>query len=133
MRIAVVDDDETFLELIAWIFAERGWDTLGFDGRADTFAELAAAQPDLIVLDLHIKSGPCGWDILTLLEGDPRTFQIPVIVCSAAADEIRDRRDWLDQRGILTVEKPFDIDALLQMADAALGDPGSVRPRHHTA
>lgn len=133
MRIAVVDDDATFLELIAWVFAEREWDTLGFDGRGDTFAQLAATQPDLILLDVHIASGHCGWDILTLLEGDSRTFHIPVIVCSAASEELRDRRDWLAQRGVLTVEKPFDIDELLHIADNALSEPNPMRPRHQSA
>ncbi len=132
MRIAVVDDDATFLELVAWVFAERGWDTLGFDGRGDIFANLVAAKPDLIVLDLRIKRGACGWDILTLLDGDPRTFHVPVIVCSAATDEIRDRRDWLAQRGVHTLEKPFDIDVLLQLADGALSEPGH-RRRHQSA
>jgi DNA-binding response OmpR family regulator len=133
MRVAVVDDDTTFLDLLGWVFAERGWDTIGFFREQGTFAELARSQPDLIVLDLHMGPGRSGWDILTQLEGDPRTFHIPVIICSAAIDEMRDQREWLEQRGIPTIEKPFDIEDLLRLADTALTEPRHLRPRHQSA
>jgi DNA-binding response OmpR family regulator len=133
MRVAVVDDDPIFLDLLAWTFGERGWDTIGFSREQGTFAQLAAAQPDLIILDLHIGPGRSGWDILALLEGDPRTFQIPVIICSAASKEMRDRQEWLEQRGIYALPKPFEIDDLLRLADAALGGPKQVRPRPQSA
>lgn len=133
MRIAVVDDDATFLDLLAWVFAERDWDTVGLNQEQGTFAELATLQPDLIVLDLHMGGGRSGWDILAMLEGDPRTFNIPVIICSAATDEIRERQDWLLERGIPTITKPFEIDDLLQLAGDALSRPRHMRPRHQTA
>lgn len=133
MRIAVIDDDAIFVDLLAHIFGERGWDTISFHQHQDTFAELSAQQPDLIVLDLHLRSGHDGWDILTLLEGDPRTFNTPVIICSAATEELRDRQDWLTERGIPIIPKPFELDDLLRLADNALGEPRQGRQRHQSA
>jgi DNA-binding response OmpR family regulator len=133
MRIAVVDDDATFVDLLAYIFGERGWDTISLHQHQDAFIELSAQQPDLIVLDLHMGSGHSGWDILTLLEGDPRTFHIPVIICSAATEEIRDRQDWLRERGIPTIPKPFELEDLLRLAEDALSEPRQGRPRHQSA
>jgi CheY-like chemotaxis protein len=133
MRIAVVDDDATFVDLLAHIFGERGWDTISIRRHQNAFAELTAQQPDLVVLDLHMGSGYSGWNILTLLEGDPRTFHIPVIICSAATEEIRDRKDWLAERGIPTIPKPFELDDLLRLADDALSEPRQGRQRHQSA
>lgn len=133
IQVAVVDDDAVFVELLALVFGEQGWDTLGFRGDETTFVELARCQPDLIILDLHLGTSSSGWNLLALIEGDPRTFHIPVIICSAATVELRGRQQWLEQRGIATLDKPFDIDDLLTRAGAALVGNGQVRQRHQSA
>jgi DNA-binding response OmpR family regulator len=67
-----------------------------------------------------MESPEAGWSILELLKLDPATNSIPVIVCSAAIDDLRSREPWLAHHGIVTLPKPFDIDDLYKRVEAAL-------------
>ena len=129
MRIAVVDDDATFLDLLTWVFHDRGWEVLTFDHEEGTFAALSREIPDVIILDIRLGTGHSGWNILTLLEGDPRTFHIPVVVCSAALDEIRVREQWLKQRGVAVLNKPFDLELLYGLVEPHAASAKPIRAR----
>jgi DNA-binding response OmpR family regulator len=111
MRIAVVDDDPAFLDLLAWLFADRGWDTIGFSADRKTLPRLIRARPDIAIVAAGLGPEQSGWHLLQMLETDPRGFQIPVIMC-ASKGELMDREDWLSQRGIAVVRKPLSIDQL---------------------
>jgi CheY-like chemotaxis protein len=55
-----------------------------------------------------------GWAVLQLLQEDPQTVHIPVILCSAAEPALR--QNACRVKGLATVEviaKPFDVDHLL--------------------
>jgi len=51
---------------------------------------------------------------------DAVTRSIPVIVWSAATNQLRDKESWLAEHGIPTLPKPFDIDALYESIEVAL-------------
>jgi CheY-like chemotaxis protein len=82
---------------------------------------LREAQPDAVLLDIRMHADCGGWEILTLVLGDPRTAHIPIIVCSAAADELSAKRVWLESGGITVLPKPFDIDDLYERLEMAIG------------
>jgi CheY-like chemotaxis protein len=90
--------------------------------RADDLPQLLRQeQPDLILLDLRLGGRVRGWELLSEFDLDPILHHVPVIICSAARNELRDRTTWLAERGIESLEKPFDIDDLYRAVDAALG------------
>jgi DNA-binding response OmpR family regulator len=69
-----------------------------------------------------------GWLLLDLLRSDARTRTIPVLVCSAACDDLRSREAWLSDRHIDALHKPFDIDDLYASVRRALSQPLQVHP-----
>jgi CheY-like chemotaxis protein len=120
-RIIVINDDTDFLNLMSELLSE----TENYDvqicregGRAYQFVK--EQQPDLVILDIRIEGQEAGWTILECLTLDPKTHQIPVIVCSAAIRELQAHQDMLDQYGIDVLSKPFDLDALLEKVAVAL-------------
>ncbi len=119
-RIAVVNDDTVFLEMMAAVLAERGWDTRVYRERGNAFAELQQDPPALIILDIRMESPETGWTLLELFTLDQRLCTIPVIVCSAALLDLQAHEQWLNQNGIAVLPKPFNIRQLYQEVEAAL-------------
>lgn len=125
--IAVVNDDTTFLSLMAELISDRGWEPIICREAGMAFEALKSAKPDVIVLDIRMGHPEAGWTILELLTLDPEMRGTPVIVCSAAVVDLRSREDWLNTRGIDVLPKPFDIDDLYKRIDQALKQRGNAK------
>lgn len=70
-------------------------------------------MPDVIVLDLWLEDADAGGMVLGLLELDPMTRHIPVIICSAHLTARRELAVYLQDKGYRIMEKPFQPDLLL--------------------
>lgn len=119
-RIAVVNDDTVFLEMMATVLQEGGWETDIYREGHRAFERLKANPPDLIILDIRMEAPEMGWTILELLTLDPAMLPIPVIVCSAAIMDLRDHEEVLKLYGVAVLPKPFDIDTLYRCVAEAL-------------
>jgi DNA-binding NtrC family response regulator len=121
-RIAVINDDTTFLELMRQLLEEeenyevlicREWDRV--------YEFVKQHKPDLVIQDIRIGGEEHGWSILNLLTLDPETRPIPLIVCSAAVHSLHEHQEMLSRYGIRALPKPFDLDMLLSMVAEVLG------------
>ena len=115
-RIAVINDDTTFLRLMEELLrVEQGY-TVGVCRQwQDAYGFVKEFRPDLVILDVVMNDEEAGWRILNLLTLDPQTRPIPVLVCSAAVRSLHDHQALLDRFGIRALPKPFDLDALLEV------------------
>lgn len=111
--IAVVNDDPDFLDLLTQLLRLEGYGAFIIREARGAYEELKRAHPDVIVLDIRIGSDNDGWQIAECLTLDPATESIPVILCSAAVDELQHRVPWLREHGIGAVAKPFDLEDML--------------------
>jgi CheY-like chemotaxis protein len=125
ITIAVVDDDDAFLELIAVLLAERGYGIVPCRGSAEAFAMLERDQVDLIVLDLVMEAADSGWDILRALRLHPAKHETPVIICSADVRALRDNECLLREWDVAVLHKPFNIVDFYSLLDELLEDNGS--------
>ena len=122
-RIAVINDDTLFLELMHDLLeGEEGYAVSICREWDDAHGFVKAHRPDLVILDIRIGGEERGWDILNLLTLDPATRPIPVIVCSAAIHSLHEHQAWLDRFGICALPKPFDLDTLLEMVSRMLAE-----------
>lgn len=79
---------------------------------------LAAAEADLVIIDLHLADTP-GLDVLRALKADPRTHGTPVIMVSG--DTLPERIDECFDLGALNyLSKPIDPLQLLRAVDEGL-------------
>lgn len=119
--IVVVNDDPQLLRLLELVLTDAGYDVLSIQKQSTAFPEILEARPDLIILDLHMESDAAGWMILDLLRLDVATATMPVVVCSAAHNELRAQAERLAQRQARVLQKPFDIDELLSLVHECIG------------
>ncbi len=119
-RIAVVNDDTVFLEMMAAVLEEQKYEVKLCREADNAFQELRADLPDLIILDIRMKTPESGWNLLELLTLDRETHHVPLIVCSAALRDLRAHEEWLNAHGIQVLPKPFDIDELYACVERSL-------------
>lgn len=122
-RIVVINDDETFLELMRELLEEEGYKVLLAHESDGGHTLVRKERPALVILDLRLEHPDAGWMILQALTLDPHTAMIPVIVCSADVRLLREKEQWLLQRGCMVQEKPFALNDILDKIAAALTMP----------
>jgi CheY-like chemotaxis protein len=119
-RIAVVNDDTVFLDMMVAVLQERGWKVEVCREGDKAFGYIKDHRPDLVILDIRMESPETGWTVLELLTLDSDTVSIPVIVCSAAIMDLRAHESLLQKYGIAVLPKPFDIATLYLQVEEAL-------------
>jgi twitching motility two-component system response regulator PilH len=122
-RLAVIDDDVTFLELMRELLQVSEGYEVHTSGRWDDVpAFVRGVEPDLVLLDIVMQGQEQGWAALEQLRRDPRTRAIPVLVCSAAVWSLREHEELLRRCNASVLAKPFDLATLLERVQALL-DP----------
>jgi CheY-like chemotaxis protein len=116
-RIAVIDDDTVFVDLMHDLLANgEGYEVVSNSQWVQSYQFIKDAQPDLVILDLMMGREQTGWAVLHLLQEDPTTAHIPVILCSAAESLLRQHARRVMGLGLVeAVPKPFDVDHLLDV------------------
>lgn len=123
-RILVVDDSAPIRDLYRVFLESEGFEVLL---SADVFTETAEVErlkPDLIILDYFLGGQPHGWEMLEMLQAEPATADIPLIMVSGVEEELRQVEHALKGRGVPLLLKPFELDELLAVIQEALQKPG---------
>ena len=119
MRVLIVDDDETFCQLLAEVLEGKGmnvvWTTDGLEGYEMSLYEAY----DLFILDQRMPL-IFGTELVQELKKD--NPEAKIILISAFADEaLRNKSQTL---GVPVLSKPFSAKRLLQLVETALGHSG---------
>jgi CheY-like chemotaxis protein len=120
-HILVVNDTEEILDLFRDIVEGLGHRLTAWSFSPDDLAKVTEIEPDLVILDLML--GPTelqGWALLQKLRMSPPTEDIPVIVCTAATNWVREQEGWLAANAVKVVLKPFKVRHLEHAIDQAL-------------
>lgn len=116
-RVLVVDDDASLRQSVAQVLEEEGYTV---DHATDGLAALSQVEqhrPDLILLDV-LMPNMNGRQVLEELRRRSETRSIPILVMSAVSGIETNRSMALGASDI--VEKPFDLDELLNKVALAL-------------
>lgn len=120
-RRVLLVDDEPDVRAVARLSLEAvgGFEVLEADGGRAGVALALAEHPDAVVLDVMMPDtdGPATF---RLLQSDPRTADIPVVMLTARVDRA-DREEWLAMGVRAVLAKPFDPMQLSADVARALG------------
>ena len=122
-RIMVINDTQEILELFRDILTEEGYEVALYSYGVHDMKEVERVAPDLIIIDYLIGDERTGWQMLQKLKMTRGTATIPIIVCTAALNQVKEIEGWLTQKRITVVLKPFDVDDLLVAVKRSLERP----------
>lgn len=108
--VFIVDDDVAILEVLKIVFEEEGMEVLTDTGDR-TLQIVESNQPDVVILDIWMR-GLDGRDLSRAIKQRPESSQLPVILMSAHshANSVVE-----EAQADAFVEKPFDIDSMLDV------------------
>ena len=114
--ILVVEDEPALREILSDMLERFDYDARLAGTAADAYALAAAERPNAILLDINLPdaTGTQTLDELRVLRPD-----VPIIIVTANADEGL-ARDTLTRGAFDYVLKPFDMDRIGQVLEAAL-------------
>lgn len=117
-HILIIDDDESQVTVLSHSLMSLGYRISVATNRSDGVQLALSDRPDLILLDIKLPDGN-GLDICSLLNDEPETTSIPVIIVSG------DDRPNIVRKARASgchyfVHKPFDPNALLILAQNAI-------------
>jgi len=132
-HVMVVNDHPEFLALLSEFLEEEGYEVSALPKHQGAFEQIKASKPDIVICDLIFDNMPMGWALLDMLYLDPETRAIPLILCSAATRQVQEAVPSLAGKGILWLEKPFELEKLLQLLQGIDKNPvAKMRPQNET-
>ena len=114
-RILVVENNKDILDLISLVLDEAGYEVDLYLSETNIFEKIITFQPDAILLDI-VKPTIEGTELCRQIKEAETTSHIPVIAISTHNQIHKVKEICADE----TIEKPFDIDSLLEILSEQL-------------
>jgi GAF domain-containing protein/CheY-like chemotaxis protein len=117
-RVLLVDDDDTVRRSVRTALEPIGWQVSEAENGQVAIDALAAARPDVIILDLMMPQMD-GFEFLEKLRGRPDWRDIPVVVITSKdlTDADRDRLNG----GVARIIQKSDRDEMLRQLSGVIG------------
>jgi two-component system OmpR family response regulator len=120
VRLLVVEDEQTILELLSGSLRFAGFDVVTAASGAEALRAVAASRPDLVLLDVMIPDGD-GFEVVRRMRSSGP--YVPVIFLTAR-DRVPDRVAGLALGADDYVTKPFSLDEVMERIRAVLRRAG---------
>ncbi|MDA7965487.1 response regulator [Ruegeria sp.] len=104
-KVLLIEDEPNITEAIRFLLTREGWQVETHDEGTDAIQVIAAARPDLVILDVMLP-GKSGMDILRDLRDHAELQALPVLMLTARGQS-RDR-EMAERAGVSRfMTKPF--------------------------
>ena len=118
IRVLVVDDDESIVDMIRMGLEAEGMTVLTAGDGAEALEVLRAEQVDVVLLDIMMPRVD-GWMALMEIRNDPATADIPVIMLTAKTQDLA--RILAFKQGVQQyVTKPFNLMELVARIESLM-------------
>ncbi|PKL77144.1 MAG: hypothetical protein CVV27_06635, partial [Candidatus Melainabacteria bacterium HGW-Melainabacteria-1] len=109
--VLIVEDDNYFARILQEAAQEKGFQTVLVTSGEEALDEVLKWQPAAILMDVFLSGGIDGWTVLSRLQEDIRTRQIPVHIISVSEEF----QHSLQQGAVMHLAKPVTRDQLLDL------------------
>jgi DNA-binding response OmpR family regulator len=123
-KILVAEDERDIRELIGFTLRYAGFEVELATNGVEAVEKAAAAQPDLIMLDVRMPR-MTGYEACRQLKEDPTTAEIPVVFLSAKGQEV-EIEQGLASGALEYIVKPFAPDELASQVKDILRRVGAL-------
>lgn len=119
-KILVADDETSIAELLQQALEAEGYETSKVTQSLRFYDAVIERKPDLILLDLLMPYLE-GEDELRILQLNPETKHIPVIVVTAMLEAAQEQEKYRQLGVVEIITKPFDLDKLIGAIKRVVG------------
>lgn len=123
--IVVTDTDSVFLEVMAEILEDEGYDAITMKETDNVFGLIQERLPALVIIELVISDPERGWILLNKMRLDRKTTTIPVIIASTSTELVSKHGDYLRAKGCDILIKPFTLEELFTMVEQSIHPPAT--------
>lgn len=129
-HIVVINHSPDLLEMFQDLLEYAGYMVTTHLFGTHTVAEVAQAQPTVLIVDYPAIREPEAWAFIEQLHQDTTTCHIPLVVSTTSPTLERDHGAWLAAHQIPILQKPFGMDALADLVarlccpSRCTGEPG---------
>ncbi len=124
-RVVIVEDDEGVRDVLEMIFADDGYEVIACAGIEKACAALRTRAPQLLISDLRLGNMPLGGlELVRTARQQPRQPPEAIVLTGMQFSSIPSEVRALKAVGAHLMSKPFDIEALLNLARALTDWPG---------
>jgi len=125
-KVLIIDDDPDITEAMRTVLENRGYEVRSASDSAEGMERLREAAPDVIILDVMMRTSQEGFELSRALKRNPQYKDIPILMLTgvkqktgldfkpAAGDEA-----WLPVEEYL--DKPVKPDVLIEKVGNLLG------------
>lgn len=110
-KIVLVQDNEDILNIMDQVLEEEGFDVTS-SLTTEPIKNIDEIDPDVVVIDDHIKGGVRGSEVVKDLKADPETEDVPIILTSTS-DKLPEQAEACNADDY--IQKPFDIDHMVDV------------------
>ncbi len=114
-HIVVINHSPDLLEMFQDLLEYAGYMVTTHLFGTHTVAEVAQAQPAVLIVDYPGIQEPEAWAVIERLHQDATTCHIPLVVSTTSPTLERDHGAWLAAHQIPILQKPFGMDALIDL------------------
>ena len=114
----IVDDEPTYVELLAELFGDHGFDVFTAATAGDAVQKATLLTPSVILMDVMMP-GLTGWEALRQLKADERTSAIPVVMMTGHIIDHAERKGPYSQAAAL-IMKPCTPSTVIETIDGVL-------------
>lgn len=121
-HVFVIDGSPLFLNAMRELLQSEEFNVTTTNYLPNTWEQIEASQPDLLVIDLAITH-EVAWPLLEQLHEEATTRNLPILLTSTSPQLLERAQQQSAKYGEhLVVAKPFDIDVLLQAVNELIGE-----------
>jgi two-component system phosphate regulon response regulator PhoB len=110
--IVVVDDAPEIRDIVAMFLTDEGFAVTAYERVDAALARLAVSLPDLLILHGRLPE-ISGWQCLHDLRASERTNGLPILMLTAAVNDVDRARQEPPDDCTAFLTKPFNLDELL--------------------
>ncbi len=114
-HIVVINHSPDLLELFKDVLEYAGYMVTTHLFGTHTVAEVAQAQPAVLIVDYPGIQEPEAWTLIEQLHQDATTRHIPLVVSTTSPTLERDHGAWLAAHQLPSLPKPFGMDTLVDL------------------
>ena len=110
-KVVLVQDNKDILDIMDHVLEEEGFDVTA-SLTTEPIDKIDQIEPDVVIVDDHIKGKKSGSQVIKELKSDPETEDVSAVLTSTSNNLPQQAEEC---KADDYIEKPFDIDHMVEV------------------